>query len=78
MSFAEDLIQSAKEAVAVASGGTEPAGIFISDRVDVAAVRGEQGLSQTVFATRYGLPPGTFPKQEQLALNRAGLTIEIG
>ena len=65
MSFAEDLIQSAKEAVAIAKGEAEPAGIFIPDRVDVAAVRRKQGLSQTVFATRYGLPLGTLRDWEQ-------------
>lgn len=65
MSFAEDLIQSAKEAVAIAKGEVEPAGIFIPDRVDVAAVRKKQGLSQTVFATRYGLPLGTLRDWEQ-------------
>ena len=65
MSFAEDLIQSAREAVAIAKGEAEPAGIFIPDRVDVAAVRRKQGLSQTGFATRYGLPLGTLRDWEQ-------------
>ena len=65
MSFAEDLIQSAKEAIAIAKGETEPAGIFIPERVDVAAVRRKQGLSQAVFATRYGLPLGTLRDWEQ-------------
>ena len=65
MSFADDLIQSAKEAVAIAKGEAEPAGIFIPDRVDVAAVRRKQGLSQTVFATRYGLSLGTLRDWEQ-------------
>ena len=65
MSFAEDLIQSAKEAVAIAKGEAEPAGIFIPDRVDVAAVRKKQGLSQTVFAKRFGLPLGTLRDWEK-------------
>ena len=65
MSLAEDLIQSAREAVDIAKGEEEPAGIFIPDRVDVAAVRRKQGLSQKGFAARYGLPLGTLRDWEQ-------------
>ncbi len=65
MSFAGDLIQSAREAAAIARGEAEPAGIFIPDRVDVAEIRKKQGLSQAVFAARYGLPLGTLRDWEQ-------------
>ena len=36
MSFGRELIQSAKEAVAIAKGELEPAGVFVPEAMDVA------------------------------------------
>lgn len=65
MSFAKELVQSAKEALTIARGEAEPAGAFIPESVDVAAIRKKQGLSQAAFAKRYGLPLGTLRNWER-------------
>ncbi|MBE0599721.1 MAG: helix-turn-helix domain-containing protein [Burkholderiaceae bacterium] len=65
MTFGEELIQSAKEALAIAEGKMEPAAIFVPETIDVAAIRKRQKLSQTAFAARYGLPSGTVKDWEQ-------------
>ncbi|WP_419737841.1 helix-turn-helix domain-containing protein [Ruegeria sp.] len=65
MSFGTELIHSAEEALAIAKGEMEPAGAFIPETVDVAAVRKKQKLSQTDFAERYGLPVATLRDWEQ-------------
>ncbi len=43
----------------------EPAGAFIPETVDVAAIRRKQRLFQAVFAERYGLPVATLRDWEQ-------------
>ncbi len=65
MSFGKDLIQSAEEALRIAKGEMEPAGVFIPETVDVVAVRKKQRLSQAAFAERYGLPVATLRDWEQ-------------
>lgn len=65
MSFGKDLIDSANEALQIAKGEAEPAGVYIPESVDVAAIRKEQNLSQEAFASRYGLPIGTVRDWEQ-------------
>ena len=65
MSFRRELIQSAEEAFAIAKGESEPAGVFVPEAVDVAAIRKRQRLSQAVFAQRFGLPLGTLRDWEQ-------------
>ncbi|MCA3438279.1 MAG: helix-turn-helix domain-containing protein [Rhodobacter sp.] len=65
MTFGEELIQSAKEALAIAEGKVEPAAVFIPEAIDVAAIRKRQKLSQSAFAARYGLPAGTVKDWEQ-------------
>lgn len=63
--FGEELIQSANEALAIAKGETEPAGVYVPESVDVAAIRKKQKLSQEAFADRYGLSLGTVRDWEQ-------------
>ena len=65
MSLGKELIQSAEEALAIARGEMEPAGVFIPDTVNVAAIRKRQELSQAAFAKRYGLPVATLRDWEQ-------------
>ncbi len=65
MSFGKELIQSAEEALAIAKGEAEPAGVFVPESVDVSAIRKKQSLSQAAFAERYGLPLGTLRDWEQ-------------
>ena len=52
--FGRDLIRSAEEALAIASGGAEPARLYTAPAVDVLAIRKRTGLSQDGFAKRYG------------------------
>ena len=65
MSLGKELIQSAHEALAIARGDAEPAGAFVPETVDVAAIRRKQRLSQAAFAKRYGLSLGTLRDWEQ-------------
>lgn len=65
MTFGEELIQSAQEALAIAEGRAEPAAVFVPETIDVAAIRKRQKLSQSEFAKRYGLPAGTIKDWEQ-------------
>lgn len=59
------LIQSAKEARAIARGEMEPARVFAPSDIDVAAIRKRMGLSQARFAQRFGLSPATIRDWEQ-------------
>ena len=61
----EELIQTAMEAQAMASGKTDPPRVYVPDTVDVAAIRKQSGLSQSAFAARYGLPVATVRDWEQ-------------
>ena len=65
MTFGKELIESAKEALAIAEGREEPAAVFIPETIDVAAIRKRQKLSQAEFAKRYGLSAGTIKDWEQ-------------
>lgn len=65
MAFGADLIASAREALAIAEGRQAPAAVFEPARVDVAAIRKAQHLSQAGFAQRYGLPVSTIRDWEQ-------------
>lgn len=44
MSFGEELIHSAKDALAIARGEIEPAGVFVPETVDVAGLGAESPL----------------------------------
>jgi putative transcriptional regulator len=63
--FGKELIESAIEAVAIASGKAKPARRFASKPVDVAAIRKRLALSQTQFARKFGLPVATVRDWEQ-------------
>lgn len=63
--FGADLIQSAREALDIASGRAMPARTVTVETVDVKAIRRRLGLSQTGFAAEFGLSPGTVRDWEQ-------------
>lgn len=79
MTFGEELIQSAREALAIAEGKMEPSAIFFPDTIDVtveALDRGQRarlirktrtglGLSQAEFANRFRVPVRTLRDWEQ-------------
>jgi putative transcriptional regulator len=65
MSFGKDLLQSAEEALAIAEGQVDAPLAIMPERVDVAAIRKRQKLSQAAFAARYGLSKGTVRDWEQ-------------
>lgn len=63
--FGQFLIESAKEAVAIAKGEAKPARVYAPEKVDVSAIRAKFKLSQAAFAKRYGIPVGTLRDWEQ-------------
>jgi putative transcriptional regulator len=65
MSFGEELVQSANEALEIARGDAEPAAVYVPETVDVAAIRRQQGLTRSAFAERYGLAESTIRDWEQ-------------
>ena len=77
MSFGKDLIKSANEALEIANGEAKPAGVYVPETVDVAAIRKRQKLSQEAFADRYGLSVGTVRdwEQERRSPDRAALVL---
>lgn len=65
--FGSRLVQSAREAVAIAKGEADPATyrIHVPADIDVAGIRKALGLTQAAFAARYGFPVGTLRDLEQ-------------
>lgn len=63
--FGSDLIQSAKEAVAIARGEMAPARIYVPSSIDVRAIRKRYGLSQAAFADRFGFSRAAVRDWEQ-------------
>jgi putative transcriptional regulator len=63
--FGQNLIESAREALAIASGQAEAAQIFTPPEVDVAAIRKRSGLSQERFAKRFGFSAAAVRDWEQ-------------
>lgn len=63
--FGQELIQSAREALAIARGEATPARVFTPPAIDVAAVRKKTGLSQVKFAQRYGFSAAAVRDWEQ-------------
>ncbi|WP_296576591.1 NadS family protein [Phreatobacter sp.] len=59
------LVQSAREAHAIARGDAAPARVFAAEEIDVAAIRKRLNLSQDRFAKRFGLSPATVRDWEQ-------------
>lgn len=63
--FGKRLIESAEQALTIAKGEAEPAGIHHVETPDVAGIRKRQKLSQTAFAERYGLSVASVRDWEQ-------------
>jgi len=52
MTFGEELIQSAKEALAIAEGRAKPSVVFVPETIDGGAIRKSPKPSQAEFAKR--------------------------
>jgi putative transcriptional regulator len=63
--FGQDLLQSIREARAIARGEMQPARSYTFDAPDVAAIRKRLKLTQGKFAARFGIPVGTLRDWEQ-------------
>lgn len=63
--FGKDLVQSAREALAIAKGEAAPARVFTPPPVDVVAIRKRTGLSQDRFARRFGFSAAAVRDWEQ-------------
>jgi putative transcriptional regulator len=63
--FGKELIESAREAVAISEGKLVPAGTLEFEKVDVAAIRKRLDLSQAEFARRFRLSLATVRDWEQ-------------
>jgi putative transcriptional regulator len=63
--FGRELIESAKEAAAIARGDAKPARRYEFEAVDVAAIRKRLKLSQDKFAAKFGLSAATVRDWEQ-------------
>lgn len=59
------LIQSAKEARAIARGETAPARVHVPSQIDVKTIRKRLGLTQPAFAARFNLNVGRLRDWEQ-------------
>ena len=64
-SLGRRLVESAREASAIAKGDAAPAQVHAPPSVDVRAVRKNLNLSQAAFSERFGLPIGTIRDWEQ-------------
>ncbi|WP_417407902.1 NadS family protein [Hoeflea sp.] len=75
--FGDRLVESARQALAIAQGAEQPAQIFVPETVDVAAIRKKLRLSQRDFAENFGLPVGTVRdwEQERRSPDRAALVL---
>jgi putative transcriptional regulator len=66
---AAEFMEAMAEAVAIAEGRTRPARVHVVPvkvpRLDVRLIRQKTGLSQNVFAARFGFSPGTVREWEQ-------------
>lgn len=74
MSFGQDLVQSAREALAIAGGEMEPGRVHAFEAPDVAAIRKRQRLTQAAFAARYRIPVATVRDWEQKRRTPDGAT----
>ncbi|MGB9142248.1 MAG: NadS family protein [Aestuariivirga sp.] len=63
--FGKELIESAKEAIAIAKGKAKPARRYEVNPVDVGAIRKRLNLSQAKFADKFGLSVATVRDWEQ-------------
>jgi putative transcriptional regulator len=53
--FSKELVESAKEAIAIAKGKTKPARLYDVNPIDVGAIRKRLNLSRAKFADKFGL-----------------------
>jgi putative transcriptional regulator len=65
----KDLIESAREALAIARGDAAPKRVITATSVDVAEIRKRLGLSQQKFAERFGLSAALVRDWEQKRRN---------
>jgi len=65
--FGSRLIKGAKEARAIARGKADPKTyrVHVPTDIDVRKIRDDLGLSQTEFASRFGIPTATLRDWEQ-------------
>jgi putative transcriptional regulator len=63
--FGKELLESAREAVAISEGRLAPAGTIEFEAVDVAAIRKKLKLTQAEFAERFRLSLATLRDWEQ-------------
>jgi putative transcriptional regulator len=65
--FGKSLVQSAREAVAIARGEADPATykVYVPTELDVKAIRQALNMTQAEFASRYGFPVATLRDWEQ-------------
>jgi putative transcriptional regulator len=63
--FGRELVQSSREALAIALGEAGPARAFVPPPLDVRGIRRKLKLSQAVFAERFGLSVATLRDWEQ-------------
>ena len=61
----EELMESARQAVAIRRGEMKPSRVFVSEEIDVPALRARFGLSQPRFAALLGISVGTLRNWEQ-------------
>ncbi|GJE78574.1 helix-turn-helix domain-containing protein [Methylorubrum suomiense] len=66
-SFGKGLVEAARQAQAFARGEADPETyrITLPEEIDVRGIRKRLGLTQEVFAYRYGFPIGTLRDLEQ-------------
>ncbi|WP_411904172.1 helix-turn-helix domain-containing protein [Methylorubrum thiocyanatum] len=66
-SFGKGLVEAARQAQAIARGKADPETyrVTLPEEIDVRAIRRQLGLTQAVFASRYGFPVGTLRDLEQ-------------
>jgi putative transcriptional regulator len=65
MAFGKELVQSAKEAMAIAEDQAKPAAIFVPETIDVANILKSQKISQAEFAKHYDLSADTIKDEER-------------
>ena len=64
--LADELIASMREGVEIPAGKQAPSRFYPAPiKVDVRAIRSSLGLSQTIFARRFGFSPATVREWEQ-------------
>lgn len=63
--FGKELLESAREAVAISEGQLAPAGVIEFEAIDVAAIRKRLKLTQAEFAEQFHLSLATVRDWEQ-------------